>query len=74
MARLVLTPIQAPVYAATLDGFLLPDRAGLEACSLFETNDRLSLHALFMPGFYIVSEFDFFLRQLATVADRLLED
>ncbi len=66
--------IKSATYAAELDDFSVSLRAGAEAPLLFERNDGSDLSSLRVPGLYTYAGFDFYLAQLAKVAQTLADD
>ncbi|CAN7334991.1 type VI secretion system membrane subunit TssM [Mesorhizobium caraganae] len=66
--------IQSATYAAALDDFSVSQQAGPEAPVLFERNDANDLASLRVPGLYTHAGFDFYLAQLAKVAQALVDD
>lgn len=66
--------IQSATYAAALDDFSVSQQAGPEAPVLFERNDGNDLAGLRVPGLYTHAGFDFYLAQLAKVAQALVDD
>lgn len=66
--------IQSATYAAALDDFSVSQQAGPEAPVLFERNDGNDLASLRVPGLYTHAGFDFYLAQLAKVAQALVDD
>lgn len=66
--------IQSATYAAALDDFSVSQQAGPEAPVLFERNDGNDLDGLRVPGLYTHAGFDFYLAQLAKVAQALVDD
>ncbi|MGX5840906.1 type VI secretion system membrane subunit TssM [Mesorhizobium sp. ArgA1] len=66
--------IQSATYAAELGDFSVTSQAGAEAPVLFERNDGNDLAGLRVPGLYTHAGFDFYLAQLAKVAQALVDD
>ncbi len=66
--------IQSATYAAELDDFSVASQAGPEAPVLFERNDGNDLASLRVAGLYTHAGFDFYLAQLAKVAQALVDD
>lgn len=66
--------IQSATYAAALGDFSVSQRAGPEASLLFERNDGNDLSSLRVPGLYTYAGFDFYLAQLAKIAQALVDD
>ncbi len=66
--------IQSATYAAALDDFSVSQQAGPEAPVLFERNDGNDLAGLRVPSLYTHAGFDFYLAQLAKVAQALVDD
>ncbi|UVK38463.1 type VI secretion system membrane subunit TssM [Mesorhizobium sp. AR10] len=66
--------IKSATYAAELGDFSVSARAGLEASLLFEPNDGSDLSSLRVPGFYTYAGFNFYLAQLAKIAQALVDD
>lgn len=66
--------IQSATYAAELSDFSVPSQAGPEAPVLFERNDGNDLASLRVPGLYTHAGFDFYLAQLAKIAQALVDD
>ena len=66
--------IQSATYAAALEDFSVSQRAGPEASLLFERNDGNDLSSLRVPGLYTYAGFDFYLAQLARIAQALVDD
>lgn len=66
--------IQSATYAAALDDFSVSQQAGAEAPVLFERTDANDLAGLRVPGLFTHAGFDFYLAQLARVAQALVDD
>lgn len=66
--------IQSATYAAALGDFSVSQQAGAEAPVLFERTDANDLASLRVPGLYTHAGFDFYLAQLAKVAQALVDD
>lgn len=66
--------IQSATYAAALEDFSVSQQAGSEAPVLFERNDANDLTSLRVPGLYTHAGFDFYLAQLAKIAQALVDD
>ncbi len=72
MADQAYALIKTAAYSASLEDFHLAQRAGPDAGMVFETVDGSELDTLVVPGLYTYAGFhDFFLDQLAAVAEKL---
>jgi len=72
MADQAYALIKSAAYSASLEDFRLAQRAGPDAGMVFETVDGSELDTLVVPGLYTYAGFhDFFLDQLAAVAEKL---
>lgn len=67
--------IRSTGYSAPIEDWVVVQRGGPDTALVFETIDGTPIDELRIPGLFTYSGFhDFFLDQLAAVADRLIED
>jgi type VI secretion system protein ImpL len=75
MADQAYALISTAAYSANVEDFQVAARAGPDAGLVFETVDGSELDKLAVPGFYTYAGFhDFFLDQLAAVAEKLANE
>ncbi|MBC8130725.1 MAG: type VI secretion system membrane subunit TssM, partial [Rhizobiaceae bacterium] len=67
--------IRSTGYSAEIEDWVVVQRGGPDTALVFETIDGTPIEELRIPGLFTYSGFhDFYLDQLAAVADRLIED
>lgn len=72
MADWAYALIRSAAYSAPIENFSVAARAGPDAALVFETVDGSDLDSLVVPGLFTYSGFnDFFLGQMAAIADKL---
>ncbi|BCH33447.1 type VI secretion protein [Mesorhizobium sp. L-8-10] len=75
MADLARALVNSAIHSAGLDDFSVAARAGPQSPLVFEARDGRGIAALRVPGIYTWSGFnEFFLPQLATVAQKVVDD
>jgi type VI secretion system protein ImpL len=75
MADLARALVNSAIYSAGLDDLSVAARAGPQSSLVFEARDGRGITALRVPGIYTWAGFnDFFLPQLATVAQKVVDD
>lgn len=75
MADWAYALIRSAAYSATIEDFSVRARSGPDAALVFETLDGSDLDSLVVPGFFTYAGFhDFFLGQLAAIADKLADE
>lgn len=75
MADRAYALVKSAVYSAPIEGFSIAARGGPDSALVFETVDGSDLQSVVVPGLYTYAGFhDFFLAQLADVAEKLLDE
>jgi type VI secretion system protein ImpL len=75
MADWAYALIRSAAYSSPIEDFSVAARAGPDAALVFETVDGNDLHSLIVPGLFTYAGFnDFFLTQMAAIADKLSDE
>jgi type VI secretion system protein ImpL len=75
LADLALALIKAASYSADLQDLAISSRTGPQSAIVFDTSNGSSLASMRIPGLYTKAGYDtFFLRQLGTIARRIVDD
>lgn len=75
MADQAYALVKSAVYSAPIEDFSIAARGGQDTALVFETVDGSDINTLVVPGLYTYAGFhDFFLTQLAAVAEKLVSE